>query len=365
MNRIHFASGGSVGTAIKQLNALCLGLILLGLVSTAAESKTEAGGLGEMRCSPLLAGVHKVEDWHLAVARKACAVATDGQKIYVTGGVGVDDTRLADVIEIDCATGVERVFAALKTARAFHASVIVGTKLYVIGGLAGDEQNLTEMDAALERRSRADPFDRLLSSIEVIDLLTGAVSDGPEMQFGRSNHSAVAIDNSIYICGGRRYYQGKWATTARCERFNLTTSTWDDIAPLPRPLQGAACQVGRQIVFAGGFDGAFASDAVYCYKVDANEWVSLRRLAAPQSATAVAVMDRTLLLFGNYSRPEDVTAYDLVDQMSFDLDVDYVRARFAAAVSVGDRVMVVGGAADGSRTALGLVQVYGRPSKRR
>lgn len=135
----------------------------------------------------------QVQPWSLNVARAGFASVVVGNKIYAMGGIGTDGKALASVEVFDtlAATPSWTFAPSLTTARANAAAAVIGTKIYVFGG---------------EGNGAADNFNQPeLDSIEVLD----TASANPvwqqvpaKLSSPREAMGAVTIGNTIYLIGG-------------------------------------------------------------------------------------------------------------------------------------------------------------------
>ena len=165
----------------------------------------------------------------------AAIVAWDESKAIITGGKNEMGQVTDSVFVYNKDTMETENLPSMLQARAGHAAVVVGGNLFVIGGLG--------------------PSGITMNNIEVLDL-----NDPREwklfpvsLEIARYSCSAVAIDEyEIYIIGG--YGGGQILDSV--EILNISTETISQGPPMLESRMGfAAALIGDSIVVAGGFQG--------------------------------------------------------------------------------------------------------------
>ena len=106
----------------------------------------------------------------------------------------------------------------------------------------------------------------------------------------------VAKDNYIYFLGGRpNHVHMQESDLADCDRYDLSTNTWDKMADLQEPRAGAfgAAAYGKIFVFGGCLDSSCE-----VYDKTTNEWHFIASLKSPDvfNSTVVCVDDEVLLV---------------------------------------------------------------------
>jgi N-acetylneuraminic acid mutarotase len=154
--------------------------------------------------------------------------ALDG-RIYLTGGgeFFVPATR-SGTWSYDPASGHWAALAPMPTRRSQHASVALGGKIYVVGGV---------LDGA-------DPRE-----LWAYDPRTGDwQTDLAPMPTEREHLTAVAADGLLIAIGGRKTHQ-----IGAVEAYDPATNTWRSLPDLPTPRGGSAAGlIGDAIHVAGG-----------------------------------------------------------------------------------------------------------------
>ena len=143
--------------------------------------------------------------------------------------------------------------------RSGHASVAIGRRIYVCGGLAeetGRREYLMDMFALDLSRGA-------WSRVEVPDREDGEEGYMPE---GRAGHSMVTVEQAhmhIWVMGGWCVHEGKSFFFNDVHTFDPLRRTWTKVdtvgeAPVPRAYATAAV-VRSKIVMFGGCNGTLAS----------------------------------------------------------------------------------------------------------
>ena len=142
---------------------------------------------------------------------------------------------------------------------------------------------------------------------------------GPDPRF---DICIVAKDNYIYFLGGhceRFHYSElpKFIPLADCDRYDLTTNTWDKIADLQEPRADALGAAAYGKVFVIGGDYSFLPSANSCevYDETTNEWHFIAS-CKPRRFRGVVCADDKMFLVSGYDNwdfrkePEIIECYD-------------------------------------------------------
>jgi hypothetical protein len=114
---------------------------------------------------------------------------------------------------------------------------------------------------------------------------------------------------------------------------------------------------GPWIVAAGGYNG-IPLDEVEVFSPRAEAWFRLPPLCHAVSAYSSVVMGHYLFLFGNYSNPSELVAYNLFTKKSEAFSLRYKAARHTAAVIVQGRIYVIGGRVTATSRPVNYIQVF-------
>ena len=315
----------------------------------------------------------KVAEYQMLEPRYAPAAVAHGEFIYIVGGLNSIGTASNSVERLDVHTGRTEIVAHLRVARQWHRAVIVGEKIYVLGGatlgsLSRSRSYLRAVESAVSAshgsNSMVEPPSSeggvdLEASVEIVDLATGKVSRGPTMLEPREQFACVETDGQIYVIGGGRIYRDKFSFTNTTEILDVAKNQWRQGVPMPKPRSTDGAIVdGGFIVVAGGYDGFISSDAVYSFELRTGTWRTNTPLCRSTSAHSVAFLGNYLYLFGDYDAPERLLAYNLKTKESETFRLRYTPARFATVVVADGRIFVIGGTAGRNLPMLRTIQVF-------
>ena len=358
-----------------------------------------------------IAPLIKIGEYKMREERYQPAAVAQGDFIYIIGGGTAHETLLDSVERFNVRTGQSEKFATLGIARRAHRAVLIGNRIYVLGGysLQGFQISANSMVAtgAVPGSNPFDvtsdrpysPFDErannpnllpdpevgdyikrdlsrlgqgttsavsgvehqaLDQSVEVIDLATRKVTHAPEMPDARAQFGCVVRDGKIYVIGGQRPYRHYLtAHTNTVKIFDPATNKWSDGVPMPTPRDSQGVLVdGDVIVVPGGFDGRQPRDEVEVFNPADNLWRILPPLCRPTSAHSLVFLDHYLFLFGDYAFPGELVAYDLRAKLSEIFTLHYTPARHTAAVVHEGKIYVIGGRPYGVSDPLRSIQVF-------
>ena len=117
-----------------------------------------------------------------------------------------------------------------------------------------------------------------------------AWQSGPDQPPARyAFQAALGTDNMLYVAGG----QTADATPTlydQVSRYDFTTNTWSNVAPLPVPLgQGTIGASNGKIYLAGGFiGGTNVTNALRIYDIASNSWTSGANMPTSPGVEAAA-----------------------------------------------------------------------------
>jgi N-acetylneuraminic acid mutarotase len=138
--------------------------------------------------------------------------------------------------------------------------------------------------------------------------LASAWTDGPDLPYKRDEPRAATIDGRIYLVGGTlnaiEESNGRLLLTPTdaFTRFDPATGRYEDLAPLPRPLNHVGVVAYRGNLYVLGGYGtradAHTGRGFYRYDPDANHWSHMPDMPEPRAAAAVGVIGHTLIVAG-------------------------------------------------------------------
>jgi N-acetylneuraminic acid mutarotase len=183
----------------------------------------------------------------LPAPRFGSGVAAYNGKLYVIGGS--DDSLAAKntVYEYDPARPAGsrwQTKAPMPTARIYLGAGELDGLIYAAGGIPGGFTDL--------------------ATLEAYNPATNSWQTRTPMSIGRGGLAVVGVDSTQPGCGGYLYaIGGGWINyTARAERYNPTTNSWEPISSLSvgrRTLFAAYSPGTYSLVAMGGWDGTYDS----------------------------------------------------------------------------------------------------------
>lgn len=216
-----------------------------------------------------------------------------GDKAYI---IGMNYTQVYDFASN---TWVQEPPMPTERKRTRFASCVVGTKIYVIGGV------LTTSGSQI-------PASRL---VDIYDTASKTWSTGPEvpatiMDNGVVDAKCVHIDGKVYLIGGRTglNYGGTGDDTIPdTYALEIQTGTWTRKRDMPteNSEMGVAAYNGLIYTFGGykeissvGSTVKIIVDSIYAYAPSADTWTFKQKLKAARSACAAGVVGDTIYIIG-------------------------------------------------------------------
>lgn len=205
-------------------------------------------------------------------------VVSDGQKVYVLGGLtGLAARPMDDVFAFDPLKNSWEQLGRLNDFRGAAAGASLDGVIYLMGGTttAGNDTNLEFYDAsrgvwnglktmsvARARLAGASVDGKIyaiggskgsvtknLGTTEIFDLTRKAWETAPDMSIARSGHAASAYDGRIYVFGG----ESKLGTIAEVEVFNTQKKFWSTLStPMLSPRHGLAAVTWKDRIYVLG-----------------------------------------------------------------------------------------------------------------
>ncbi len=208
----------------------------------------------------------------------------------------------------------------MPTSRTSLASVTLGNKLYVLGGIS-------EVG--------------VLDVCEVYDPTGDSWATIASLASPRAYASAVAYLGKVYILGGETSQD----QLAIVESYDPSTNTWSQLTPIPSPRSrfGAGVLNGKIYVF-GGYQ---TDGAIYAYDVLNDDWDLVGTLPKPRDGMSVTVFNGLFYIIGG-SHPDnfwltDVTVFDPTTGASSSRSPMPSARRDHRATLVGDKIYISGG----------------------
>lgn len=295
------------------------------------------------------------------MARSHCATAVHEGRIYVFGGGAARFESLNGVAVYDPRSNTWERLRDMPTRRSGTVAVTVGDRIYVMAG--GFKQ--------------PNGTFKFLNIVEIYDPLHDTWETAPAMLMPHDYPAAALVDGAVYVMGGHHpdATQGGPKTDPGldfCERLDLATGGWEEIAPLNVPRFALSSALDRgQVLAMGGVafrDGTFDNfTLVERYLPAENRWVEDTDLTLPWPAAgqgSCTVGDQ-IFIFGGYSYDDIHTRAARLDPAtrSWQQIAPMPSPRAAMGVSVvDDTIYLFGGWQDDGRTPTDSVIAYPLPA---
>lgn len=227
--------------------------------------------------------------------RWAHSAAVVNGKIYVMGGVGADNQQLVARVEVyDPATRSWAARAGIPTPRALLGASTVGGKIYAIGGTT------MGLDG--------------LAVVEAYDPATNTWTRRADMPTPRNSLSTAVVAGKIYAVGGMRFDRpdGGWESVdptvggkafSTVESYDPETDVWVAGEDMPTPRAGVTVSaVGGKIYAIGGGTRRGERDVslslVEVFDTATNRWAPSAGMPTPRMFPCSAVVDGRIYATG-------------------------------------------------------------------
>mmetsp|Transcript_62270 Transcript_62270/g.144889 ORF Transcript_62270/g.144889 Transcript_62270/m.144889 type:complete len:394 (-) Transcript_62270:137-1318(-) len=210
-------------------------------------------------------------------------------RIFLVGGVFVQAGKPIEVFDtVECLDVVSGTWepqgGSVPRMRTRSASTVAAGKLYVLGGLAGNQAQ---------------------DAVECLDLLTGIWgSHLPRLLAPRAACAAAAARGHLYVLGGSSDGRQILSTT---EQLNLQTMSWSRAPPSHRPrgAPGAAALLWN-IYLVGGYECKQPSASCECFDVESQVWHEMAPMRHPRADLAVAAAGGRIFAIGGFANAHAV-----------------------------------------------------------
>lgn len=296
--------------------SLILACFVLGFPGLRAAEKADPG-------SPLV----KVAEYHMHLARRGAAVAALGDYLYIFGGYGGATIYQAERLNV--VTGQVELLPAKFQQRVFHSAVEHNGKFHLFGGWG--------------RPRPAQPHEE---TVEIYDPATNEVTVAGKAPNPRAAAGMVKMGHQVLVVGGVRANKaGTYSQTNLAEIYDLNTGTWSDGPAMPTVRAAPAVAVGQFILVPGGYVSGTALKTVEIFVPSEQGWKKLPDLGVGVQSHSAAFLGQWVFLFGDQRETDQMVAYELKTRKTLRLKPGTAHMRYSAAITHGDRIYVVGGAA--------------------
>ncbi|OWF49315.1 kelch-like protein 10 [Mizuhopecten yessoensis] len=246
--------------------------------------------------------------------------------------------------------------------RAYHGTVTIDLKIFVIGGFDGTQyfNSVRCFDPVAKTWSEAAPMNskRCYVSTAVLGAYIYAMGgyDGhtrlntaehyfpgrnqwsliAPMNQQRSDADATTLQGKIYICGGSNGQE----CLNTSEYYDPRTNQWTSITPMRNRRSGVGViAYGDQIYALGGFNGIARMNTVERYNPLTDRWQTIQEMFDPRTNFGVEVIDDMIFTVGGFNAVTSISNVECFDKNSdewFDAaDMNIDRSGLSACVVNG------------------------------
>ncbi|XP_028283314.1 kelch-like protein 10 [Parambassis ranga] len=136
------------------------------------------------------------------------------------------------------------------------------------------------------------------NSVRRFDLSTRTWQEVAPMYYHRANVSVTVLNGCIYAMGG---YDGH--THLSCAEFyQPETNQWLQIAPMHQQRSHASCTaLNGKIYICGGFDGNGELQTAECYNPETNQWTLISPMSSRRSGVGVIAYNNHVYAVGGFN----------------------------------------------------------------
>lgn len=209
----------------------------------------------------------------------------------------------------------------LKKAIAGFGSILIGSKIYVIGG----DQSF--FDDNVEKTGKSDnilydAYDGYSNILQIYDIIND-VWVSPKLDFRRrAYHKVVSCDNNLYILGGLRLARNRITEFLddKLEVFNLKKSeiAVDNTNP-HQAVNFAAFVYKDNIIVMGGSTKLkengekILTDKSHAFNITSGYWYELPKMTKPKEVNGVIIDEKIYLIGGFNNNPlTEIESFDLI-----------------------------------------------------
>ena len=192
------------------------------------------------------------------------AAASEGKKLYITGGIDKATGQYSDNVYCLDKSGAKAeqwttLTSKLLSPRVGHASASINGSLWIAGGQFAD----------------SDSSSSSASSVEVYDIKSQKWVRGPSMSAERIWFRLLVIQDTLYAIGGDVDCKGS-SLTPTIERLNMVQNVWEKVADFAKVRRVfSTSSVGSKIYIFGGRDINYGTLQDWdCYDVNTKKWES-------------------------------------------------------------------------------------------
>ena len=289
-----------------------------------------------------MAGAGKWEDGvPMNTAREGAASAAMGDYIYVLGGKTLNNNILNTVERFNINTGIwETSVASFSRPRMNAAAIVHNNKIFLTGG-------------------RSSPSGEAIAYVEIYDTAQNQWQSAQDMHKQREGHALVFFNNRVYAIGGAR---DQTHLVDDIEWYNDATGEWEN-APFQIISERAAfysAVVRDTFYMFGGYYYSPISSSFYKPPLTL-DWIPGPNMYTAMLYGASAQLDDSIYIIGGHAFSGITDTVEVFDTRSKQISLGTflpIPREGTTAVTVNNKIYVIGGITSQSSQPTTLVQVY-------
>lgn len=224
--------------------------------------------------------------------------------------------------------------SSMPTPRVRMSSVVVGNKVYCIGG-----QSSTGT----------------VTTVESFDIVSNCWNTETSLQYQRAGATSQFINNKIYTFGGHN--GGTTVNTVEC--YDIETNTITTKTNMPYCTLGATSHIVNGLIYIiGGYDNKTAINVIQIYNPNTDTWSVKNGRSISRRYFESVLIDNKIYCFGGYNGTtlNTVECYDIsTETWSVKANMPIAKQNFGCA-KFGDYIYIIGG--DNSTTVFDSIERY-------
>ena len=186
--------------------------------------------------------------------------------------------------------------------------------------------------------------DGLLNETNIIDLNTGAVTQGAENPIPRHQAGTAVNGRNIYVFGGGLGYSGSpdLGYTNSVYYYNVDFDSWTELPSMPEAKSTKGEFVDGKLYVIGGYNGN-VSNKIDVYNPETNQWEYQYVMPFSVSANATAVYGDKIFIISDYTEMTRIIVFDTVNLSYTSVENNMINRRHFDAEIFNDELYVICG----------------------
>lgn len=227
------------------------------------------------------------------------------------------------------------ILANIITPRVRMSSVVIGNKIYCIGGQSSIGT---------------------VTTVESFDIVSNYWNTETSLQYQRTGATSQFINNKIYTFGG---HNGE-TTVNTVECYDIETNTITTKTNMPYCTVGATSHIVNGLIYIiGGYSNNDGINVIQIYNPDTDTWSVKNGMSISRRYFESVLIDNKIYCFGGYN---GITVFNTVECYDISTETWSVKANMPIAkqnfgcAKFGDYVYIIGG--DNLTTVFDSIEIY-------